>query len=132
MNVADTDVLIDYLRGRDPGASWIARRLEAGAGLMTTVISRFELLAGVRTRDEEAVRTLLAAIPAIPLDVVAADRAAEVRRTLEEKGTGIGMGDSLIAGIVLDAGAKLATRNTRHFSRVVDLELVGLEPARGA
>lgn len=122
MNVADTDVLIDYLRGRDPGASWIERHLATGASLRTTVISRFELLAGARTDEErEVVETLLAAVPSLPLDDDSADRAAKVRSRLEQEGVGIGMGDSLIAGIVLTAGGTLVTRNLRHFRRVPDL-----------
>lgn len=124
MNVADTDVLIDYLGGRDPGASWVERRLSAGSSLRTTVISRFELLAGARTdREREVVETLLAAVPSLALDERSADRAAEVRRRLEQEGVGIGMGDSLIAGIVLKAGGTLVTRNLRHFRRVSDLRL---------
>lgn len=122
MNVADTDVLIDYLRGHDPGASWVEERLSAGAGLRTTVISRFELLAGARTgKEREVVETLLAAVPSLSLDDESADRAAAVRRQLEQEGVGIGMGDSLIAGIVLKAGGTLFSRNLRHFQRVSDL-----------
>ena len=123
MMIADTDVLIDFLRGANPGASRIAQELEAG-GLRTTVVSRFELLAGARTAKEEGiVRDLLAAVTAIPLDGEAADRAAEVRRSLEIAGRPIGMGDSLIAGIVLAQDGVLITRNRGHFERVAGLHL---------
>jgi predicted nucleic acid-binding protein len=47
MMVADTDVLIDFLAGHEPGAGRVALELEHEE-LATTVISRFELLAGVR------------------------------------------------------------------------------------
>ena len=68
----------------------------------TTVVSRFELLAGARDRTSEGVvRRLLDTIPALPLERQSADRAAAVRRTLEGRGAAIGMADSLIAGIVL-------------------------------
>jgi tRNA(fMet)-specific endonuclease VapC len=123
--IADTDVLIDFLAGRDPGASRIALELRSGALRMTT-ISRFELLAGARTaRQHATILKLLDAIPAIPLDTDAAGRAAEVRRTLERAGTPIGMGDSLIAGIVLATGGILFTGNTKHFERVDGLRLSG-------
>lgn len=127
MIVADTGVLIDFLHGRGPAADRIA--LELGHGqLKTTVVSRFELLAGVRTpRQERVVLDLLAAVPALPLDDAAADRAAAVRRDLETSGTGIGMGESLIAGIVLTHGALLLTRNRAHFERVPGLTLARLE-----
>ena len=46
-----------------------------------------------------------------------------VRRALEKDGHEIGMGESLIAGIVLAANGVLLTRNRRHFERVEGLRL---------
>jgi tRNA(fMet)-specific endonuclease VapC len=63
----------------------------------------------------------------VPLDVSAADRAANIRRALERKGVGIGTADSLIAGIVLHVGGTLLTRNLRQFQRVEGLDLVRFE-----
>jgi tRNA(fMet)-specific endonuclease VapC len=123
MIVADTDVLIDFLEGRSPAADRVALELDRGQ-LRTTVVSRFELLAGAKTSPQQKlVRELLAALPALPLDELAADRAAEVRRGLERNGVGIGMADSLIAAIVLVHGGILLTRNRRHFERVPSLTL---------
>ena len=124
MTVADTDVLIDFLQGVDPGAGHIAREIERGA-LHTTVVSRFELLAGAKgRRQQRVVDQLLAALITLPLESDAADRAADVRRTLEKEGAPIGMADSLIAGIVLVRRGSLITRNRKHFSRIRDLTLV--------
>jgi predicted nucleic acid-binding protein len=121
--VADTDVLIDFLAGVEPFASRVAAEIEAG--LATTAVSRFELQAGVRTaRHEQAVSGLLAGLLTLPLDATAADRAGSVRRALEKAGAGIGMADSLIAGIALAHGASLMTRSRRHFERVPELTLV--------
>ena len=126
MTVADTDVLIDFLAGAEPAAGRIESELSRGV-LCTTAISRFELLSGARTqRQERAIRELLAAMPTLPLDDQAADRASEVRRSLERSGASIGMADSLIAGIALTHGAALLTRNRRHFERVADLRLADL------
>ena len=123
MTVADTDVLIDFLAGSEPAAGWVAAELERGS-LLTTVISRFELLSGARNpRQENSIRHLLAAVPALELDDEAADKAAEVRRSLDRSGASIGMADSLIAGIVLVHGGVLLTRNRRHFERVPELRL---------
>ena len=123
MIVADTDVLIDFLEGRSPAADRVALELDRGQ-LRTTVISRFELLAGAKTTaQQKLVGELLGALPSLPLDEPAADRAAEIRRGLERDGVGIGMGDSLIAGIVLLHDGVLLTRNRRHFDRVSGLAL---------
>ncbi len=123
MIVADTDVLIDYLSGKGAGADRVALELERG-DLATTVITRFELLAGVRNpRQEAIVRDLLDALEVLPLDGPAADEAAGVRRVLEASGTAIGMADSLIAGIVKVRRGLLLTRNRRHFDGVDGLKL---------
>jgi predicted nucleic acid-binding protein len=73
-------------------------------------------------RRRENIRSLLDALEILPLDREAADGAAVVRRELERTGSGIGMADSLIAGIVLARGGALMTRN-QHFKRVPGLVL---------
>jgi tRNA(fMet)-specific endonuclease VapC len=123
MMIADTDVLIDFLQGAQPASERIALELDHGQ-LATTAINRFELLAGARTARQQAIiGQLLAALPCLPLVAQSADRAAEVRRALERQGLSIGMGDSLIAGIVLAHRGVLLTRNRRHFDRVPSLAL---------
>ena len=123
MIVADTDVLIDFLGGHEPAAARVTLELEQGA-LHTTAITRFELLSGARNeRQRERVLKLLDAMTTLPLGTPAADRAAAVRRDLEKKGAPIGMADSLIAGMVLNAEGVLLTRNRAHFERVEGLSL---------
>jgi len=122
--VADTDVLIDFLSGHEPVASRVASAIAAEAGLVTTAVSRFELLAGARSgKQERAVRQLLEALSILDLDSRGADCAAQVRRDLDRAGAPIGMADSLIAGIVLRYGGRLLSRNRRHFERVEGLRL---------
>jgi predicted nucleic acid-binding protein len=125
MIVADTDVLIDYLNNKGSIADRIDRELRAG--LATTVISRFELLGGARRTNALAkLKRLLAALGTLRLDSESADRAADIRRELEDRGSPIGMADSLIAGIVLRHRAILLTRNRRHFERIPSLHLAEL------
>lgn len=122
--VADTDVLIDALRGRDPVAERVAEEIKAG-NLATTVLSCFELLSGSRDDGErERVEDLLEALRVLPLDPEAAEMAAALRRRLEARGETIGLADYLIAGICLSRSAALMTRNRRHFDRVPRLRLV--------
>jgi tRNA(fMet)-specific endonuclease VapC len=124
MIVADSDVLIDFLAGHGPAADRVASELEARQ-LATTAVSRFELLAGARTpRQERAVRVLIDSLDALPVDRAAADRAAAIRRSLERRGAPLAMADCLIAGIVLQRGLRLLTRNVRHFERVEGLRVV--------
>jgi len=123
MIIADTDVIIDYLEGHGSGAEAVSQALRRDQ-LQTTAVNYFELVSGARRRREQgAILALLESIPVLPLDVDSAWRAAQVRRQLERSGIGIGMGDSLIAGIVLASGGSLLTRNKRHFERVPELSL---------
>ena len=122
MIVADSDVLIDALRGRT-AKTRIALELQSGR-LATTVITVFELLAGARTdRERTKVETLLAAMTPLPLDDAAARRAGEVDRLLAARGERLAPADTLIAGICLARSAVLLTRNRKHFERVPGLAL---------
>ena len=122
MTIADTDVCIDYLAGK--GETDAVQQLLRRGALRTTVIGRFELLSGARNPVQLALLVqLLGAVPALDLDGAAADAASEVRRSLERSGNGIGMADSLIAGIVTRNGGALLTRNRRHFERVPGIRL---------
>lgn len=117
MTVTDTDVLIDYLSGKGE-ADAVEQLIRRGA-LVTTVISRSELLVGARNAKQlTRIIQLLGAVPSLNLDEAAADAAAQIQRSLEQSGNAIGMADSLIAGIVVSNGGILMTRNRRHFERV--------------
>lgn len=123
MTVADSDVLIDALAGREPAAGRVRSGLEKGE-LATTTVSLFELLSGARAkRARDKVEKLLAALTVLPFDVPAARAAAEARRQLETHGSSVGMADYLIAGICLSRGLPLLTRNRAHFERVPGLRL---------
>lgn len=131
MIVADTDVLIDSLRGREPVARRIAAEIEA-ANLATTDVSSFELLSGSREPSErQRVEDLLGALELLPFDPDAAAEGAALRRELEARGETIGLADYLIAGICLSNAAPLMTRNRRRFDRVPGLRLADLEPSAG-
>ena len=119
--VADSDVLIDFLRGR-ANHDRLVSELVSGT-LATTVISQFELLSGAGERTRSKTETLLAAMAVLPLDGPSAEAAAGVRRELEGAGDPIGTADYLIAGICLTRGCELLSRNVKHFSRVPGLVL---------
>lgn len=123
MIIADTDVLIDYLKGSQPAADQVSahRRSE---NLQTTAITCFELLSGARGTAGDHARRLVETIPVLPLDRESAARAAQVRQELEGLGFSIGMADSLIAGIALAHDFPLFTRNRKHFEKIEGLSLV--------
>ncbi|MBI4538046.1 MAG: type II toxin-antitoxin system VapC family toxin [Gemmatimonadetes bacterium] len=126
MIVADSDVLIDALRGRDPAATRVEAELEAGS-LATTAVTVFELLSGARSgAAREKVERLLAPLAILPFDKEAGRAASEIRRKLDAAGTRIGMADYLIAGVCVSRAASLLTRNRAHFDRVPGLAVADL------
>jgi predicted nucleic acid-binding protein len=125
--VADSDVLIDALRGREAAKQRIHGELASGA-LATTAITVFELLSGASSdRVRRQVGMLLEACVLLPVDDAAARAAAETRRDLEAEGHPIGMADYLIAGVCLSRSAALLTRNRAHFEPVRGLKIAGIE-----
>ena len=122
VTIADTDVLIDFLRGS--GAAARVETVLATGRLGTTAVAAFELRQGVDgPAAERAVDALLGALLVLPLTADAARRAGQVRRRLRRAGADIGVADGLVAGICLAHAATLMTRNRAHFERVEGLAL---------
>ena len=126
MMVADTDVLVDFLRGAG-AAPRIGLELATGS-LATTAIAVFELYQGVKDEaGERAVTALVGGMAVLPLSAQCAERAGRVRRELRQKKQDIGVADSLVAGICLTHAGTLLTRNRAHFERVSGLALGTIE-----
>ena len=127
MIVADSDVLVDFLRGAEPAAARVAVELET-TSFGTTAVNAFELRSGARTeRQIRAVDELLGALTILPFGSREAQCAAKLRLDLERRGEGIGMADYLIAGACLARDAVLLTKNRKHFERVPGLKLGHLQ-----
>lgn len=121
--IADSDVLIDYLRSIEPGGSRIATAIQ-DRSLVTTVVSEFELLRGAQTeRQRSGIARLLSLIPILPLDRPSAREAARIAELFDRAGTPMAAADLLIGGIALSNELPLLTRNRRHFERIPGLVL---------
>lgn len=120
--VVDTDLLIDFLRGRGDGAN-LVRHLIVTHRLRLTAVTAFEIRLGSDfvARKDEMMRLFRSRT--LPLDVPSALEAGRVHAALERKGSGIGLADAMQAGICLRHGLPFATRNRKHFERVSDLTL---------
>lgn len=71
----------------------------------------------------QQLNTLLKQIKVLPFSQQTAFYAAQIRQSLEKKGTPIGNYDVLIAASALETQATLVTHNTREFSRIENLQL---------
>ena len=63
-------------------------------------------------------------MPVLPFDQSAAERSAEVWRSLASRGRLIGLADLLTARICLTNDLPLLTRNVEHFNLIDGLKLV--------
>jgi tRNA(fMet)-specific endonuclease VapC len=126
--VADTDLLIDFLRGKGPGAP-LVRELIVDHRLRVTAITAFELRVGADFLERRDDILRLVQSRTFPLDPGSALRAGEVAATMRAAGQDIGMADCLQAGICLKFDLPFATRNRRHFTRVEGLRLLDFNAA---
>jgi predicted nucleic acid-binding protein len=114
MVVVDTSVLIDVLRGERAAAAVLREAREAGP-LQASEVTRLEVLAGSRAREEDATRTLFGAFVWHPLDEGIAEIAGELGRQWLPGNSGIDSADLAIAATAVALDAQLLTRNVKHF-----------------
>ena len=122
--VLDSSVVIDYLRGDERAHSVIADRVAAGHQLWGIVVTRAEVLAGMRSAERGATVRLLNQLRWVDIDVDIADKAGAYARRYRRSHPGLQLADCLIAAGTVTLGAGLLTQNVRHFPMVP-----GLEPA---
>lgn len=124
--VADTDLVIDFLRGRGPGAGAVRRWLREDR-LRLTAVTGFELRVGTDFLQRAADLRALLARRTLPLDLLGALLAGDAYSQLRGAGLDIGVKDALQAGVCRRFDLPLATRNLRHFERVEGLSLASLD-----
>jgi len=120
----DADVLIGVLRDA-PGANQsVAEARLRDPRLLSVAPVRTEILRGMRPGEEAPTAGLLNIVEWVSVDVALADRAGELGREYRQSHQGIEIVDLLLAAAAERFGARLLTRNVRHFPMVP-----GLRPA---
>ena len=123
----DTNVCVQYLRGRNPS---VLKRLQSTAPQDVRLCSvvKAELFLGVLrsakpTENRAKVDAFVRPYVSLGFDDEAAEIHAQIRHQLETAGTPIGPYDLQIAAIALCSGLTLVTHNTAEFSRVPGLTI---------
>ena len=117
----DTDALIEHLRGNSQATNLLIEASSVGQAACS-VLTRFELLAGMRANERSQIRQLLDSLTNLETSVDVATRAGELARTYRRSHEGISSIDYLIAATAEIHGADLLTRNTKHFPMFPQLE----------
>jgi len=119
MLLADTDVLIDFLRGNDKAVELVRENSE---NILVSPITVTELYAGARNEKERnELDSFLGLFQIIAIDSEIAKTAGLMKREYL-KSHNLGMADCLIAASTIASNAKLKTLNIRHFPMFKNLE----------
>lgn len=124
MKLLDTTVAIDHLRGTDSAVDLLRRLVDEDETLLASELVRFELLAGVRDDELEALEQFFSVLSWVPVDEDVSRTAGLLARKHRSAHSGIDDVDYLIAATALVLDAELLTTNARQFPM-----LAGLHPA---
>jgi len=116
----DTDVLIEHLKGNQAATTLLLEASATGQAACS-VLTRFELLAGMRSNERSDIRGLLDSLTNIEVSTDVATRAGEWARIYKRSHEGISAIDYLIAATAEVNGADLLTHNVKHFPMFPDL-----------
>ena len=113
--LTDSDILIEVSRGRDKTivSQWLALG-QSDALILYSAVSAAELWAGARPSEYAALEALFDALLCVPIDAAVGRRAGEYLR-LYRKSHAVELGDALIAASAVGSGARLWTRNHKHY-----------------
>lgn len=121
MSLLDTSVAVDYLRGH-PGAITLLEGLVAADEIYASELTRFELLAGVRARELDALESFCSALRWIPVDEGVTRIAGEFARGFRAAHSGIDDVDYLIAATSIQYRLALLTTNVRHYPMLTGIQ----------
>lgn len=107
----DTDVLVDFLRGRAPARALVTSRIDRIA-LSSIVVA--ELYAGAREEELDDLDAFVGLFPVIAVDATLA-RAAGRLCLQYHRSHGTSLNDAVVAATAQQFGLALVTLNARHY-----------------
>ena len=124
----DTDVIVDYLRGREPGRSAFTKWRKK-AEVYITSITAFELLLGASLSSKKErriieVESLLDQHSILSFTRESARKAAEKGAELRAQGIPVDIRDLFNASICLTRKIPILTKNKTHYERIKDLTVL--------
>jgi predicted nucleic acid-binding protein len=119
--IVDTSVLIDHLRGNERARRALVGAVDDGRRLSASVVTKVEILAGMRPEEAPATRRLLDVLAWLDVDDAIAERAGELANRYLRSHPGVDPIDYIIAATTQVHEAEVWTRNTKHFPMFPDL-----------
>jgi predicted nucleic acid-binding protein len=113
--LADTTVLIDYLKGRSHVQERVDRLARSGHRLCCCDVTICELYTGMRPHERPRTERFLGGLSYLATSRAIAERAGSWRHEHRQAGVTLTLADALIAATAQAHGAILLTANIRHF-----------------
>lgn len=124
--IFDTCFLIDFQKERKRGAGRAHQFLQTHSDFYAylPIIAYGEYGEVFRSLSDAAFLSVVESYELVAVNREAADCYARLAREFRQEGQLIGANDLWIAATALSRGLPLVTRNTDHFSRIPELQLV--------
>jgi predicted nucleic acid-binding protein len=119
--LADTSVLVDYLRGVQPARELLRSALQREEVVAASVLTRIELSIGMRAPERRATDALVGALRWLTVDTAVAEQADALARRYARSHSWIDAVDYCVAASALVHGLELWTLNVRHFPMFQEL-----------
>jgi predicted nucleic acid-binding protein len=110
--LVDTDILINFLRGRDAAKNFSLSKIEDGP-LLCSVITVAEIVTGMRSHEEARTMALLDSLELVDVSRQIAEKAGRYKSGFTNQN--LELDDSLIAATAYVSNAELATGNIKHY-----------------
>lgn len=117
----DTSILIRQLRNDPRAKRLLEGYLSSGDELWASVLSRTEVLAGMRSDEAKPTYRLFSILKWVEISRDVADTAGTLARLFRRSHQGIDTADYLIAASAIEVGARLVTLNVKHFPMFPDI-----------
>jgi predicted nucleic acid-binding protein len=111
----DSDVLIDHLRGSEPAGAALRNARQRGDRISASVLSKVEILSGVRKAEERKTRRVLDQLEWLEVTDEIAEQAGAFGARYLRSHRHIETTDYVVAATAELVGAALWTRNLKHF-----------------
>jgi predicted nucleic acid-binding protein len=119
--LVDTSVLIDHLRGDVDAREALRSVADSGQRIAASVVTKVEVLAGMRPPEERQTRQLLDVLDWLDVDGEIAEVAGELANRYLRSHPGVDPIDYIIAATATTLEADLWTTNLKHFPMFPEL-----------
>ncbi len=110
--VVDTDILINFLRGKESAKEFLLSLVEDST-IYCSAITATEIYAGMKEHEKERTSELIESLNIADVTLRIAEKAGEYKRTIKKQS--LELDDCLIAATAFVKEAVLATGNGKHY-----------------